>query len=223
MVEIDRLYFSSLMKGGWVRSPFLEVGSARVQGEEMPNLCDLARGDGLEIVSGTDITRGSGVDFVSDFSLPREEFAAQWDAGLFETVALFNVLEHVFDPYGMLCNALRCVRPGGTLVVVVPSVWGIHNYPKDYMRFLPDWFEEFGSRNNISLSRETFCFLSSFGVLPVDALQEGGQYCLPNFMTAGKSGDRFRYWISRVVHRIFDTYGRNHVYTNCSIGSVFKV
>ena len=40
----------------------------------------------------------------------------------FDTITIVAVLEHVFDPYSVLRECCRLLRPGGTLMVYVPNV-----------------------------------------------------------------------------------------------------
>ena len=43
----------------------------------------------------------------------------------FDAVCLFQVLEHVADPMGLIRQALACVKPGGFLIVGVPNGAGL--------------------------------------------------------------------------------------------------
>ncbi len=45
------------------------------------------------------------------------------------------VLEHTPEPYRMLTELHRVVRPGGRMLLVVPMIWEIHQSPNDYFRF----------------------------------------------------------------------------------------
>jgi SAM-dependent methyltransferase len=46
----------------------------------------------------------------------------------FDVVVLFQVLEHVPDPRAMLMHSAQCLRPGGRLVVSVPSMAGFMGF-----------------------------------------------------------------------------------------------
>lgn len=50
-------------------------------------------------------------------------------------VVLINVLEHVFNYQQLLAEAQRVVRPGGSVIVVVPYLFPYHPSPSDYWRF----------------------------------------------------------------------------------------
>lgn len=53
----------------------------------------------------------------------------------FDHVLLINVLEHIFDYQQLLNEAIRVVRPGGSIVIVVPFLFPIHPSPSDFWRF----------------------------------------------------------------------------------------
>jgi SAM-dependent methyltransferase len=194
----------------------LEVGSAKVQG--IPNLCEIARDLGIKETTGVDISQGAGVDFVFDFGLPPALFEKEWRSGQFATVCIFNVLEHTFDPLTVLTNALSCVEENGTLLVLTPSIWPIHSYPHDFNRLLPDWYLEFSRRNKLKLVDKQFCWLSQFGIEPIERSSEP---TLPGFLTRGQGDSKARYWISKISHKFLNTYGRSHWATHSAIGAAF--
>jgi len=170
---------------------------------------------------GTDLHPGKGVDFVSDFGQRHADFVRHWTHGVFATVAIFNTLEHTFDPITVLENVLSCVAPEGTIIVVAPSTWPLHDFPKDYVRLLPHWHEEFARLHGLTIVRDRFCHLSEFGILPIDSLRQGSEYALPNYHNSAPRN--YRYWSSRAVHRIFNTYGRSHTLTHSAIGCVYRL
>ncbi len=220
MTGDDQKYFELCFKSGLVKSPFLEVGSAKVQGS-MPNLCDLARSHGLEEIRGVDLQLGVGVDFVFDFSLETENFISKFPGGTYSTTAVFNVLEHTFDPIRMLTNVLSITRSGGTMIISTPVIWPIHNFPGDYLRLLPDWYVMFAHRNNLILKPETFCWLTQFGIIPVEDHLVEGIYQIPNFLSMGRKKSPSKYWITRTVQKLFNTYGRSHSFTHAALGAAF--
>lgn len=220
MTTDDLQYFRKVFDAGLVQSPFLEVGASKVDGTTA-NLCDVARERKTQEVIGVDLSEGVGVDFTLDFSLEPEVFQQKWGRGQVKTVAVFNVLEHTFDPNRILENALRLVMPGGSLVVLTPAVWPIHNYPYDFNRLMPDWYEEFARRNGLELVTDKFCWISAFGIEPVKALQEGSTHQFPTFLNSAKHSSPIRYWVSRVGHRLFNTFGRSHHFTHAAIGATF--
>lgn len=68
-----------------------------------------------------------------------------WASGLdlpfrdstFDTVLCLQVLEHVPQPWRLLDEIARVLRPGGALVLTAPHIWGLHEEPRDYYRFTP--------------------------------------------------------------------------------------
>jgi hypothetical protein len=219
MVETDYVFFRKCYQLGLVRAPLLEIGSAAIQGQG-GNICQAARRLGISPTLGVDIAPGPGVDQVVDFSIPPQQF--KWPYENAHTAVLFNILEHTFDPICILKNAMGCVYSGGTLLLVVPTVWPLHDFPRDYCRLMPHWFEQFAAKYGLTVVREAFCWLSQFGITPVDELRSGNQYELPSSQNLGKSRP-FRYWRSRVGHRLLNTYGRSHWFSHCAIGAAMRM
>ena len=54
-----------------------------------------------------------------------------------DTVMALSVLEHLCDPEVMLGEALRILKPGGSLILHVPWQWWIHEAPFDFYRYTP--------------------------------------------------------------------------------------
>jgi hypothetical protein len=221
MVKNDIAYFHHCHQHGLIRSSFLEVGSRRVQGS-VPNLCDLARELQLPHVQGVDMISGEGVDLTFDFSLTPEDFRHRWSYGTFNTVAVFNVLEHTFDPITVLHNALQCVISEGTLLVVTPVIWPLHNYPGDYVRLMPEWYVEFARRFDLEIQPNLFCWLSIFGITRIDSSKDVQQYEIPSASNIGKIQYPLRYFSSRMIHRVFNTFGRSFLFSHTAIGVTFK-
>lgn len=214
MTDLDVQWFKRCHASGLVKNKMLEIGSAKVQG--IPNLCEIARQLGVKNTLGVDIGKAAGVDEVFDFGVSVANFQKTWSLGVFSTVSIFNVLEHTYDPITVLKNALACVEDGGTLLVVTPAIWPIHNYPFDYNRLLPDWYREFSKSNDLRLIDNEFCWLSAFGIECIKSAA-----ALPNFMTTSLGVSRYRYWASRIGHKILNTYGRSHSLTHSAIGAAF--
>jgi SAM-dependent methyltransferase len=192
----------------------LEGGSAKVEGGE--NLCEIATRFGVIETTGADMAPCAGVDVVFDFGVSGAEFGRTWQLGAFPTVCVFNVLEHTFDPLTVLLNSLSCVEAGGALLVVTPSIWPIHNFPRDFNRMLPDWYREFARRTGLDLPESLFCWLSQFGIEPIEAGAE-----LPGWNSRGRAMSERRYWTSRLAHSLLNTYGRSHWATHSAIGAAF--
>jgi SAM-dependent methyltransferase len=52
-----------------------------------------------------------------------------------DAVISVNVLEHVAEPARVLAECRRVLRPGGTLYLVAPQSWRLHEVPQDFLRF----------------------------------------------------------------------------------------
>jgi len=215
MTPNDEEYFQLCHRAGLVKEPILDVGSARIG--DQPNISALAKRAGLKAVKGADLAKGKDVDYVADFGLEPSEFQHQFAIPTFSTVCVFNVLEHTFDPIRVLSNALSCVDEAGTLLVLTPSIWPIHNYPGDYNRLLPDWYREFAKRRNLQLADRLFSWISEFGIEPI--VSEDSDF--PTYRSRRSKASPVRYWKSKIGHRLLNSYGRSHWATHCSIGAAF--
>ena len=54
--------------------------------------------------------------------------------GIFHSVLLLDVLEHLREPQISLLEAARVLRPGGSLIITVPFAYPMHDQPHDYQR-----------------------------------------------------------------------------------------
>lgn len=221
MTSDDISFFRLCHEKGWVSDPLLDIGSSTFDGAQT-SFSHISKDLGLKEIMGVDLAPGTGVDRVFDFSINDADFKTNWGGKTFRTVVVFNVLEHTFDPYQVLRNASRCVKSGGYLLTLVPVIWPIHSFPKDHCRLLPDWFEEFAKREGFTIIREGFLWLSQFGMKKVDHLTNNGERVFPSFHLLGKSSNPARYWLSKLSHRLLNTFGRNHLFTHTAIGVALK-
>jgi len=53
----------------------------------------------------------------------------------FDIVLCLNVLEHVFDFHKAIENIHKALKKGGTLVILAPLFYPLHDEPYDYWRF----------------------------------------------------------------------------------------
>lgn len=52
-----------------------------------------------------------------------------------DTVLSNQVIEHVREPWTMVEEIGRTLKPGGVVILSAPHIWGLHNTPDDYYRF----------------------------------------------------------------------------------------
>jgi SAM-dependent methyltransferase len=63
------------------------------------------------------------------------EYPLPFKDGEYDHVLLVNVLEHVFEYRQLLAEAVRVLRPGGSIIIIVPFLFPVHPSPQDYRRF----------------------------------------------------------------------------------------
>jgi len=81
---------------------------------------------------GVDMIPGPGVDRVLDLEEP---LPMDLHLGSFMHIECISVLEHSHRPWLLAANLERLLQPGGTLMLSVPFVWRLHNYPGDLFRY----------------------------------------------------------------------------------------
>ena len=148
----------------------LEVGSYNVNGNSKRFFVD--RGAAY---TGIDIRSGPDVDRVCDITDHGDRVVAILGEHLFDLAVCMNVLEHLYRPHTALENISRLVRAGGNVVIVVPLVWDLHDWPHDYFRLNPDFFREFARQSGMEIIKGTFefsirdtgVFLSDLSELPM--------------------------------------------------------
>jgi hypothetical protein len=219
-VATDFSYLRRLISAGEVRAPVLEIGSKDHQGGSgnARSTCEAA---GLAW-EGTDIAGGSGVDFTLDIL---DADAVAGVARRWPTVLVFNLLEHVYEPVVALRHAVSLVEPGGAVVVVGPSVWELHDYPRDFWRPMPDFFLEFARRHDLELVEEHFCWLLEHHdrIIPIDTLTTpAGQKRFPGRDAAVEVFGAFRATASRYIQRGLDLTGRTMHFPQIGIGVVLR-
>lgn len=213
-VAVDMTYLAQQIDAGRVTGGVLELGS-RDRAKDGGNTRPTCTSRGLSW-EGADIEPGAGVDYVLDV-LDRAQLDAldrQWDS-----VLVFNLLEHVYDPLRALENTVELVGAGGCCVVVGPCVWQIHDYPRDYWRPLPHFFQEFAQRQGLSV--EDLSYLVDDRIIPVGDLRDGEQLLLPSKQVGAKVFGR-RATVSRYVHRLLNTTGREMHFPWVGLGCVLR-
>lgn len=197
MTQRDSDFIDRLLRERLIFSPCLELGI----GYEGENNRDRIGKAGMTYY-GTDIQDGVQVDFAVDFESSLETILPVFNpVRPFGSILILNVLEHTFDPIRVLSNAMALLRPEGTCVIVTPTVWPLHGYPRDYWRINPDFYVEFCRRYGLVLREETFLYL---GYHPVSRNgRRPGHYILP-VPSQSQGGHLY----SRLIHKIFNTCGR---------------
>lgn len=211
MTGDDLAYVTRLLAEGLICGPVLELGA----GYEGLTCRRLLEGAGLVYV-GTDTGEGPAVDIVANFETGEglREAAA---AGPFGTVLVLNVLEHTFDPLTVLDNAVSVARVAdGRVVVLTPAVWPLHNYPMDCCRLLPDWYRRYARTRHLDLIEAAFEYVGFGPVADFRAPQGQDVFPPPGFRRP------VHRLYSRVVHRLFNSYGRGMAQpSHLAIAAVF--
>ena len=68
-----------------------------------------------------------------DFVMSVEEM--DFKDNKFDVIFIYEVLEHVEKPFEASHELFRVLKPGGTLLLSTPFIFGIHDAPYDYWRF----------------------------------------------------------------------------------------
>lgn len=195
-----------------IQSPCLELGA----GLSFHNNKKLISSHDIEYY-GSDVTKGPDVDFVCDLDDPIEAIRENLsEVGNFGSILVFNVLEHLFNPIEALDKIFALLKNAGTCVILTPTVWGIHNYPIDCWRILPDFYMTYAEKRQLDLLGDTFQYI---GYGPVrNYLNRDGSLRYPR-----PSGSAFHFWYSKVVHRMFHTFARGIYFFNyIAIGVVIR-
>jgi SAM-dependent methyltransferase len=82
---------------------------------------------------GADLRAGPNVDICME-----SEFNIPLDSDSVDLVISGQCLEHCSNPFRLVREAARILRPGGTMILVAPFVFHEHKEPVDCFRFLPD-------------------------------------------------------------------------------------
>lgn len=132
-------------------------------------LLDAFRRRGWE-VQGTELDERSAVHAREVLGIPVQVGVAgvgAWPDRSFDAVALWHVLEHLHDPAAALADAARVLRPGGVLMVGVPSfaslearlgrgAWFHLDVPRHLVHLTPPWLEAALATAGLEVRRRSF-------------------------------------------------------------------
>jgi SAM-dependent methyltransferase len=152
---------------GWYASPDYHEGQYRVnRGQSCTELYDEAKtaayarwraisallNDGrkrrvLDVGAGNmavvDVARNFGHEAhgIDPHPLREDCQAGTWEAvrGQFDVITMFDVMEHLTEPFKALAHLKACLAPGGVMVIEMPElnapneVWKRHQKPKEHI------------------------------------------------------------------------------------------
>jgi SAM-dependent methyltransferase len=82
---------------------------------------------------GVDLRDGPNVDRVM-----WDEFTIPVRSETMDIIISGQCLEHCSNPFRLIRDAARTLKPGGTIILVAPFLFPEHGEPTDCFRFLPD-------------------------------------------------------------------------------------
>jgi SAM-dependent methyltransferase len=71
--------------------------------------------------------------------------ALPFEDASFDTILCTEVLEHTREPWRVMAEFVRLLRPGGHVLISVPFTYPLHEQPHDYWRFTGYGLEEVSS------------------------------------------------------------------------------
>ncbi|MEB3312384.1 MAG: methyltransferase domain-containing protein [Snowella sp.] len=127
---VDRYYLSQFIGAirHEIQGNILEIGGT----PKDKDFYEVNQGDSYKILN---IESGLGVDIVGDV-----HDTSIIEPASFDSIIIFNVLEHCYAPWVAVENIWQWLKPGGKCFAMVPSAIRLHATPMDYWRPLPDAF-----------------------------------------------------------------------------------
>lgn len=86
--------------------------------------------------TGLDLGPGENVDIVID-----DPYTYPFFRDTFDAIMCGQVLEHCRNPFKLIEECARVLKPGGIFLGTAPFIWEQHRVPVDCWRLLPDGFE----------------------------------------------------------------------------------
>lgn len=74
-------------------------------------------------------------------------------ANSFDSIFSAQTLEHVADPFAVMTEITRVLKPGGHLVLTAPQAWRVHERPHDYFRFTCYGLRYLAERHDLEVVR----------------------------------------------------------------------
>ncbi len=71
-----------------------------------------------------------------------------------DAILCTEVLEHAVDPVALVGEMFRVIKPGGTVCITVPFMWGLHELPYDFRRFTPNGLATLFSAAGFAVDRQ---------------------------------------------------------------------
>lgn len=127
---VDRYYLNQFLQEirHEIMGNVLEIGGT-------PKDKDFYQIEGVSSYKILNLEPGLGVDIVGDVHDP-----SIIKSDLFDTIIIFNVLEHCYAPWIAVENIYKWLKKGGKCFAMVPSAIRVHATPMDYWRPLPNAF-----------------------------------------------------------------------------------
>lgn len=85
--------------------------------------------------TGLDLGPAENVDVVID-----DPYVYPFEANTFDAIMCGQVLEHCKNPFKLMAECTRVLKPGGVFLGTAPFIWEQHRVPVDCWRLLPDGF-----------------------------------------------------------------------------------
>ena len=179
---------------------------------------------------------------LDDIPIDREDIQMKVRANFFDLV-LFGGIWRNWEIYKDLGASLR---PDRTVLLDGEDVQNIFLYSRWYLtdkrraliprgrRYLyfkreltmrslrSQWYTEFAKRTQLTIHPNAFCWLSEFGITNIDNRRPQSDAMIPAWQNVGRANSPLKYWRSRIVHKLFKTYGRSHWATHVAIGVAFS-
>ena len=160
---VDRYYLSKFIAEirPQIVGKILEIGGT----PKDKDFYELNTGTSYQVLN---LEAGPGIDIVGDV-----HDSSIINSDSFDSIIIFNVLEHCYAPWIAVENIYKWLKPGGKCFAMVPSSIRIHATPKDYWRPLPDafaWIFRNFSQQKLSVYGNPTTVIASYHGIAVEEL-----------------------------------------------------